>query len=78
MTRKRFWGLRNALNVRLNEWAKKNGGVCPSGVSDKALRPVKGKPLLNFDLARKNGWPTSYDGQWNSPEFKSFRQGLGM
>lgn len=78
MTRKRFWRLRNALNVRLNEWGKANMGGCPSGVTDKKLRPVSGKPLLDFELARKNGWPTSYAGQWNSPEFKSFRQGLGM
>ena len=53
-------------------------GGCPSGVSDKKLRPVSGKPLLDFELARKNGWPTSYAGQWNSPEFVNFRQGLGM
>lgn len=77
MTRKRFWGLRNALTVKLDEWGKKNGFV-PNGVSNKKMRPVSGKPLLNFDTAKKLGYGTSYKECWNSEAMKDLRKSLGM
>ena len=76
MTRKRYWRLRNALNVRLNEWGKANLGGCPSGVTDKALRPVSGKPLFDMEAAKRKGLPTSYAELWESA--KALRDGLGM
>ncbi len=66
MTRKRFWKLRNALNVRLNEWAKENLGGCSSGITDKALRPVSGKPLVDFKVARERGFGSSYKELWEN------------
>ena len=77
MTRKRFWGLRNARTVKLDEWGKKNGFV-PNGVSNKKMRPVSGKPLLNFDTAKKLGYGTSYEECWNSEAMKDLRKSLGM
>jgi len=78
MTRKRFWGLRNALSVRLNEWAKENGHQPASGLSDKNMRPVSGKPLVNFDMCRKYGQGTSYKEAWNSPAMRDLWKNLGM
>ena len=77
MTRKRFWGLRNALTVKLDEWGKKNGFV-PNGVSNKKMRPVSGKPLVNFPLGKELGYGTSYDECWNSKAMKDLRKSLGM
>lgn len=78
MTRKRFWGLRNALNVRLNEWGKTHMGGCPSGIGDKAMRPVSGKPLIDFKKAKEMGLDlgTSYKEAWE--KLAGFREGLGM
>ena len=76
MTRKRFWRLRNALNVRLNEWGKANMGGCPSGVTDKKLRPVSGKPLVNMEAAKRSGYGTSYAECGEGLMF--LRDGLGM
>jgi len=77
MTRKRFWGLRNALDVRLSEWGKKNMGRCPSGVTTKELRPVSGKPLINFDKAEEFGMKcSSYKEAWDA--IADLRRGLGM
>lgn len=77
MTRKRFWRLRNATTVRLHAWAKENG-LESSGISDKAMRPVSGKPLVNFPLGKKLGYGTSYDECWNSAAMKDLRKSLGM
>lgn len=77
MTRKKFWGLRNATVVLLDEWGKKNGFV-PNGVSRKKMRPVSGKPLLNFEFGAANGMGTSYKEAWNSEAMKDFRKSLGM
>lgn len=76
MTRKRYWRLRYALNVRLHEWGKENMGGCPSGVSFKKLRPVSGKPLFDMDVAKRNGFGTSYAELWEGA--KALRDGLGM
>ena len=76
MTRKRFWGLRNALNVRLNEWAKGMYGECPSGESEKALRPKAGVPLIDFKKSKELGYGDSYKECWE--RMKEFRSGLGM
>lgn len=75
MTRKRFWGLRNALTIRLHKWARENGLPC-SGISNKAMRPVSGKPLVNF--CPGNGFGMSYDEVWNSKAVKDLRKKLGM
>ena len=76
MTRKRFWRLRNAMNVKLDMWAEANMGGKPSGVSYKRLRPVSGKPLVKFDP--NNGFGMSYDEVWNSNATRFLRDGLGM
>lgn len=78
MTRKRFWGLRNALSVRMNEWAKENGLPPASGLSDKKMRPVSGKPLVNFNVCREYGCGTSYKDAWNSPAMRDLRKNIGM
>lgn len=78
MTRKRFWRLRNAENVRLREWAKDNLGGCPSGVSDKTLRPVSGKPLVDFREGVRLGFGSSYKEVWESSGNKALRGGLGL
>ena len=78
MTRKRFWGLRNAFSVRLNEWAKANGLPVPSGVCEKKMRPVSGKPLVNFEKGEELGFGTSYKECWNSSGMTTVRKGLGM
>jgi len=78
MTRKRFWGLRNALTVRLHEWAKENGMPAPSGVSDKKMRPENGKPLVNFEKGKELGFGTSYAECWESQGMTSLRKSLGM
>ena len=75
MTRKRFWGLRNALTVKLHEWAKANG-LPSSGVSDRAMRPVSGKPLVKLGSHPEFG--KSYDECWNSEALISFRKAIGM
>lgn len=75
MTRKRFWGLRNALTARLMAWAKENG-LPASGVSDKGCRPVSGKPLVNFNP--NNGFGMSYKDVWNSKAMRDLRKSLGM
>ena len=77
MTRKRFWGLRNALNVRLNEWSKEANGCCPSGITDKDLRPKSGKPLVDFEKGKRLGI-SSYDDCWNSAGMIEMRKSLGM
>ena len=78
MTRKRFWGLRNALSVRLNEWAKANGLPSTPGLSDKKMRPVSGKPLVSFENADKYGYGKSYKECWDSDAMKKLRKNLGM
>ena len=75
MTRKRFWGLRNALVVELNKWAKANGFDRP-GTSDKSMRPVSGVPLVKFGEGPEP-W-TSYDECWNGKAIKGLRKTLGM
>lgn len=77
MTRKRFWGLRNALHVKLDEWGKENGYVV-NGVGYKKARPVSGKPLLNFEKGKELGIGTSYDEAWNCKAVKDLRKSLGM
>ena len=77
MTRKKFWGLRNALTVKLYAWAKENG-LPYSGISDRAMRPVSGKPLVNFEFGAKYGFGTSYEECWNSKCMKDLRKNLGM
>lgn len=75
MTRKRFWKLRNALSVHLDAWAKENGFPY-SGVSNKAMRPVSGKPLVNFGKHPEYG--TSYEECWNNDAMKTLRKSIGM
>lgn len=77
MTRKRFWGLRNALSVKLIEYAKKNG-MPYSGISDRAMRPVSGKPLVEFKDGKRLGFGTSYDECWNSEAMRNLRKAFGM
>ena len=77
MTRKRYWRLRNALNVRLEEWGRKNG-FSPKGTDNKAMRPVSGKPLVNFELGKKLGFGTSYAECWNCEAMVKLRKSLGM
>jgi len=77
MTRKRFWGLRNALNVRLDAWSRENG-MKVSGKSNRTMRPVSGRPLVNFDYSRKNGLGTSYDERRNCEAMVNLRKSLGM
>ena len=74
MTRKRFWGLRNAMTVRLHAWAKANG-LPDSGIHDRAMRPVSGKPLVKFGTP---GFGMSYDAVWNSDALRKLRKSLGM
>ena len=76
MTRKRFWGLRNALSLRLDAWAIENGHGKVSGVSNKKCRPVSGKPLVKFDP--NNGFGMSYKEVWNSKTMRDLRKALGM
>ena len=77
MTRKRFWGLRNALAARLHTWAKENG-LPASGISDRAMRPVSGKPLINFSVAKDLGIEASYKAAWNCKAMRDLRKSLGM
>jgi len=77
MTRKRFWGLRNALTVNLYRWARENG-MEYSGLSDKKMRPVSGKPLVDFSIADKHGFGKSYKECWNSKTMKDLRKSIGM
>ena len=71
MTRKRFLKLRFALTIALRTWAKENG--YPDYTKDtKAMRPVSGKPLVNFDgLGVK-----SYAECWNM--MNDLRKVIGM
>jgi len=78
MTRKRFWGLRNAFSVQLNEWAKANGLPAASGVCEKKMRPVSGRPLVNFENGKELGYGTSYEECWNCPAMATVRKNLGM
>lgn len=75
MTRKRFWGLRNALAVELNKWGKAHG-CGRSGTIDKSMRPVSGVPLVTFGKGPEP-W-TSYDECWNCKAMKDLRKTLGM
>ena len=77
MTRKRFWGLRNALHIKLDEWGKKNGFVV-NGATYRKLRPVSGKPLIDFEKGKELGYGTSYDEAWNSKAMKDLRKSLGI
>ena len=74
MTRKRFWKLRNAMEVRLLAWSKANG-MGFKGTVIRSSRPVPGKPLVRFGTP---GYGNSYDEVWNSEGMKSFRKSLGM
>lgn len=60
MTRKRFWGLRNAMYLKMMEYFKANGHPEFMNAS-RNLRPVSGVPLVNFGA---NGIPTSYKECW--------------
>ena len=74
MTRKRFNALRRALTVKMHAWAKANG-LPDSGVNDKEMRPVSGKPLVNFGNA---SFSNSYSGCWNCDAMVKLRKSLGM
>jgi hypothetical protein len=79
MTRKRFWKLRNALNTRLYEWAKTQPDLdkINEGASMKAMRPVSGKPLVDFGC-RTLEYIRSYDDVWNMDGMRDLRKNLGM